>query len=127
VAAAYNLVMMLALGLLYIRYSDAILGFFDSTPAVLQVGREYLGIVALSYAFLGVGVVLSQAMTGAGATLSSLVLDGVLLLGHHPAHGVRGGGHPRFTAREPLLGHRAGQRGQRPRLRRVLRHRRVSP
>jgi putative MATE family efflux protein len=81
VAAAYNLVMMLALGLLYIRYSDAILGFFDSTPAVLQVGREYLGIVALSYAFLGVGVVLSQAMTGAGATLSSLVLDGVLLLG----------------------------------------------
>jgi len=28
-----------------------------------------------------VGVVLSQAMTGAGATLSSLVLDGVLLLG----------------------------------------------
>lgn len=81
IAAAYNLALMLGLGLLYIHYSDAILGFFDSTPAVLAVGREYLGIVALSYAFLGVGVVLSQAMTGAGATLSSLVLDCVLLLG----------------------------------------------
>ena len=81
VAAAYNLAMMLALGALYIRYSDAILGFFDSSPSVLAIGHEYLTIVAFSYAFLGVGVVLSQAMTGAGATLSSLVLDTLTLGG----------------------------------------------
>ena len=80
-AAAYDLALMLGLGALYILYADAIVGFFDDSLEVLGVGREYLGIVAYSYAFLGVGVVLSQAMTGAGATLSSLVLDAILLLG----------------------------------------------
>ncbi|MCA9574743.1 MAG: MATE family efflux transporter [Polyangiales bacterium] len=81
IAAGYNLAMMLALAALYVRYSDALLGIFDTTPAVLAIGHEYLSIVAFSYAFLGVGVVLSQAMTGAGATLSSLVLDAASLLG----------------------------------------------
>lgn len=80
VAALYNLALMVLLAGLYIGFSDAIVGFFDDEPAVLAVGREYLRTVALSYGVLGIGLVLSQAMTGAGATLSSFVLDAMVLV-----------------------------------------------
>ena len=81
VAAGYNFVLMLGLLAAYIVFAEAIIGFFDNSPKVLAVGREYLTIVGLSYGFVGVGVVLSQAMTGAGATFSSMLIDsGVLLL-----------------------------------------------
>jgi Na+-driven multidrug efflux pump len=72
---------MMVLGLAYVRYADVLVGLFDDTPSVLFVGREYLYAVAWSYVALGVGLVLSQAMTGAGATLSSMVLDVLVLLG----------------------------------------------
>ncbi|MCA9531149.1 MAG: MATE family efflux transporter [Myxococcales bacterium] len=80
VCAAYNFVAMVALALLYLAFARQLVGFFDPRPEVVAIGREYLDAVALSYALLGIGLVLSQAMTGAGATLSSLVLDAVVVL-----------------------------------------------
>lgn len=81
VAAFYSAaVMILLIGGLQ-AFGAAGIAFFDSTEAVVDTGLEYLAIVGLSYVFLGVGVVLSQAMTGAGATLQSMLIDsGVLLL-----------------------------------------------
>ncbi|MEM9069484.1 MAG: MATE family efflux transporter [Myxococcota bacterium] len=79
VASALNLVMMLGLAFVYVTYANPIMGFFDPDPRVISVGREYLQIVAYSYGLLGVGVVLSQAMAGAGATLQSLVVDTLVL------------------------------------------------
>ena len=49
--------------------------------AVVNAGIDYLWIVGSTYAFLGVGVVLSSALSGAGATRTSLVVDVVVLLG----------------------------------------------
>lgn len=80
VAAAFNFGLTTLLVVLYLVFAGPIIGFFDDSPAVLAAGKEYLRIVGLSYGFLGVGVVLSQAMTGAGATLASLVLDAIVLL-----------------------------------------------
>lgn len=80
-AAAFNTLFMLALTALYLAFAPQIVGFFDSEPRVLAVGEEYLWRVGLTYAVLGVGVVLSQAMTGAGATLPSLVIDLIGVLG----------------------------------------------
>jgi putative MATE family efflux protein len=80
-AAGLNTVCMLGLTALYLRFAPQILGFFDADPAVLAAGEDYLWRVGLTYAVLGVGLVLSQAMTGAGATLPSLVLDLFGLLG----------------------------------------------
>jgi putative MATE family efflux protein len=86
VAALYNFGLMLALLWLYTAEAEAIVGFFDESPQVLAIGREYLQIVGLSYGFIGVGIVLSQAMTGAGATFSSMVIDsGILILVVVPA------------------------------------------
>ena len=79
VATIYDVLLTLGLAALYIFFADELIGFFDPSPEVLLVGREYLQAVALSYAFLGGAIVLSQSMTGAGATLSSLVLDTVVV------------------------------------------------
>jgi putative MATE family efflux protein len=80
-AAGFNAAFMVALTALYLVFSRPIMGFFDDSPAVLAAGDEYLWRVGATYAVLGVGVVLSQAMSGAGATLPSLVLDAAVLLG----------------------------------------------
>ena len=85
-AAGFNFALMLALAFVYVRFAEPIISFFDDDPRVLAVGEEYLGLVAYTYALLGVAVVLSQAMTGAGATLESLLVDAaVLALGVLPA------------------------------------------
>ncbi len=79
-AAAYNFVLMLGLVWLYLAKSDTIVGFFDDGPTTLAVGREYFRTVGLTYGLVGVAVVLSQAINGAGATLSSLVVDALVLM-----------------------------------------------
>ncbi len=80
IAAGYNVILMCGLTAVFIYFAGPIVGFFDAAPSVLGVGREYLTTVGLTYCAIGVGVVLSQGMTGAGATLSSLVLDAAVLL-----------------------------------------------
>jgi putative MATE family efflux protein len=79
-AAAYNFVLMLGLVWLYLAHSDTIVGFFDDGETTLEVGREYFRTVGLTYGLVGVAVVLSQAINGAGATLSSLVVDALVLM-----------------------------------------------
>ena len=79
-AAAYNFGLMLFLVWIYLVHSDSIVGFFDDGPTTLAVGREYFRTVGLTYGLVGVAVVLSQAINGAGATLSSLVVDALVLM-----------------------------------------------
>jgi len=79
-AAGYNLLFMVAIVLVYLVFAEGIISVFDDTPVVIEVGREYIRIIAVTYAFLGVAVVISQALSGAGATLSSFAIDSVVLL-----------------------------------------------
>jgi putative MATE family efflux protein len=79
-AALYNFVLMLFLVWLYLAHSDTIVGFFDDGETTLAVGREYFRTVGLTYGLVGVAVVLSQAINGAGATLSSLLVDALVLM-----------------------------------------------
>jgi putative MATE family efflux protein len=86
IAALYNAVLTAVMVGLFIEYSDSILGFFEKSPPVLEAGREYLRYVAPSYVMVAIGVVLSQSLSGAGATFASLVLDAsVLIFGVIPA------------------------------------------
>jgi Na+-driven multidrug efflux pump len=80
IAAVYNLAFTAGLVALYFAYMTEIIGFFDDSAAVLAVARQYVMWVAPSYCLLALAVVLSQAMNGAGATLSSMMLDSGLLL-----------------------------------------------
>lgn len=80
-SAAYNLALMAGLAAVYVGLAEPLVAFFDPTDAVVAIGAEYLRVVAASYTMLGVGLVLSQAISGAGQTLPVLALDGVVLVG----------------------------------------------
>ena len=80
-AAGYNVLLMIGLASFYLVYAPGIIGFFNDAPQVIDIGREYLRIVGVTYAFIGIAAVLSSGLSGAGATLSSFLIDAVVLLG----------------------------------------------
>lgn len=75
IASFYNVFAMLALALAYYQWGGSIVAFFDDDPRVLEVALGYLAVIAPSYLALGVGIVLGSAMTGAGATRTTLAID----------------------------------------------------
>lgn len=74
-AAIYNLTAMILLVLVYGRFGPAVVMFFDEDPHVVIVALGYLLMVAPSYLALGFGIVLGSAMTGAGATRITMLID----------------------------------------------------
>ena len=79
-AAAFNAVVMFALALAFHRAGRSIVAFFDDDPEVVSLAVGYLDVVVWSYLGLGTGVVLGNAITGAGATRTTLVTDLVVIL-----------------------------------------------
>lgn|GEM_PF-270381 len=79
-ACLFNAAVMGLTLLIYLTYAEEIIGIFDDTPSVMSAGVEYLKIVGSSYALLGVAIVVSQALSGAGATLSSFIIDAFVVI-----------------------------------------------
>jgi Na+-driven multidrug efflux pump len=85
-AALYNGALMIGIAIAYHRWGPAIVAFFDSDPRVVAVAVSYVNIVSWSYVGLGTGVVLGSAITGAGATRTTLMTDlAVVMLVQVPA------------------------------------------
>ncbi len=80
IAAGYDALAMALLAWAAVRWAVPILGFFDPTPAVIAIGREYLGVVAFSYVGYGAAIVLGNAYAGFGATRVTLRLDLLVVL-----------------------------------------------
>ena len=59
---------------------DLVVAIFDPSPEVVAIGVEHAHALGWSYAALGAGVVLSQVLAGAGATLQSFLLDVAILV-----------------------------------------------
>ena len=75
ISAAYNVVMMALLALVFAFHGGTVVAFFDADPVVVSTAVGYLSVVAPSYVALGVGIVLGSAITGAGATRLTLLVD----------------------------------------------------
>lgn len=60
---------------------EAVLRVFDADDAPVAIALEYLRVVAPSWIALGFGVVLGNAMAGAGATRSTMAIDLAVILG----------------------------------------------
>jgi Na+-driven multidrug efflux pump len=83
--AVYDAVTNVALIALIFHAGQAILSIFDDDPAPVGIALDYLKVVAPSYIGLGVGVVLGNAMAGAGATRTTMWIDvGVILFFQFP-------------------------------------------
>jgi putative MATE family efflux protein len=79
-AAACNAAMMVLFAWGGLSFGQHFIEYFDRTPRVVEASMGYLRWVILSYPALGLGIVLSSAVQGAGATRLSLRLD-LLVIG----------------------------------------------
>lgn len=74
-AAAYDAVFMLGIAVAYQLAAEPIVRFFDPDPRVVEIALGYLRVISWGYVGLGTGIVLGSAITGAGATKTTLVVD----------------------------------------------------
>ena len=65
---------------LVFAYGEAILHVFDDEVGPVAIALQYLHVVAPSYVALGVGIVLGNAMAGAGATRTTFAIDAAVIL-----------------------------------------------
>ncbi|WP_394972289.1 MATE family efflux transporter [uncultured Croceitalea sp.] len=64
----YNAIFMGTVSLLYLIFAKQIVGWFNTTPSVVENGALCLQIIALGYIFYAYGMVVTQAFNGAGDT-----------------------------------------------------------
>jgi len=69
-AAWYNMGFLALVALFFFVFAPELVGLFDQNPAVLKTGVECLQILCLGYVFFGFGMVMSQALNGAGDTVT---------------------------------------------------------
>jgi putative MATE family efflux protein len=80
VTVGYDTVTNILLIAFVFAYGEAILRVFDDEAAPVAIALQYLQVVAPSYVALGVGIVLGNAMAGAGATRTTFAIDAVVIL-----------------------------------------------
>lgn len=71
----YNLALMVALGLALIVFADPLIGLFSPSAEVHRIGVHSLRIMAAGYGFFAVGMVMVQAINGAGDTDTPMVIN----------------------------------------------------
>lgn len=68
IAGLYNTIVLTAAGVLLAVFSSGIARLFTSDPAVIPYATNALRMIAIGFPFYGWGMVVSQAMNGAGDT-----------------------------------------------------------
>lgn len=79
-AAGYDAITNVLLIIAIFQWAGPILRVFDDDPGPVGIAIDYLRIVAPSYVALGVGIVLGNAMSGAGATRTTFTIDALVIL-----------------------------------------------
>lgn len=74
-AARYNALFMLVLGVLLIIFAPSIVTLFSSDPEILRYGTSCLRILGLGYPMYAVGMIIIQALNGAGDTRTPSALN----------------------------------------------------
>lgn len=66
--ARYNMIFMATVAVILLVFAEGIIRLFTVEPAVVEIGRDSLRIIALGYPLFALGMVLTQAFNGAGDT-----------------------------------------------------------
>lgn len=80
VTSVYDAITNVILVLLVFKWGEGMLRVFDDQDGPVAIALDYLYVVAPSYLALGTGIVLGNAMTGAGATRTTAVIDALVIL-----------------------------------------------
>lgn len=68
IAGFYNMLFLAVIGLLFILFAEPIAGIFTTEPAVLAYAASCLRTVSFGFLFYAYGMVLTNALNGAGDT-----------------------------------------------------------
>jgi Na+-driven multidrug efflux pump len=79
-AGSYDAITNIVLLALIYRWGEPILRLFGGETTAVAIGLDYLHVVAPSYFALGLGIVLGNAMAGAGATRTTFALDALVIV-----------------------------------------------
>jgi putative MATE family efflux protein len=74
-AALYNMLLLAAVGVVFVALSPAIVAAFTQDPAVAPLATTGLRIISAGFPFYACGYVLTQAFNGAGDTLTPTLLN----------------------------------------------------
>ena len=74
-AAKYNFVFMTLVGFSMVAAAATITGLFSSDPEVIYYGANCLRILGLGFPIYAVGLILTQALNGAGDTFTPTVIN----------------------------------------------------
>lgn len=74
-AAHFNMIFMAVVCVVYVAFAPALIGFFTQEPTALASGTLALRIIGCGYVMFGYGMVISQAINGAGDTYTPTVLN----------------------------------------------------
>lgn len=73
--ARYNAIFMGGVMLLFLFLSNPIIRFFSNDPEVVAYGARSLQIFGAGYIFYGIGMVMTQALNGAGDTKTPTIIN----------------------------------------------------
>ncbi|MBO0931700.1 MATE family efflux transporter [Fibrella aquatilis] len=74
-AAFCNLLFLTPIGLLLYVFAENVVGIFSHDVAVLTIGAQSLRIFCLGFVFMAYGMVVTQALNGAGDTRSPMLIN----------------------------------------------------
>ena len=74
-ASRYNVIFMSGMGVLIVALAPAISGLFSSDPEVVRYGSNCLRILGLGFPMYAVGMIITQALNGAGDTFTPTVIN----------------------------------------------------
>jgi putative MATE family efflux protein len=74
-AARYNAAFLTFAGIFLLVFAQTITGWFTSAPDVLRIGTSCLQILGIGFPMYAVGMVIVQAMNGAGDTKTPMTLN----------------------------------------------------
>lgn len=74
-AGFFNMIFMGIVGIVYVSAAPFFIGLFTQDPGALQAGSLALRILAGGYIFYGYGMILAQAINGAGDTKTPTLLN----------------------------------------------------
>ncbi len=75
ITAKYNAIFMSFVMILFLFFSNPIIRLFTSDEAVIAYGALSLQIIGSAYIFYGIGMVMTQALNGAGDTRTPTVIN----------------------------------------------------
>lgn len=79
ITGSVAMMMLACFAMLFYIFARPLIRIFNNDQEVIRIGINCLRIIAVSYLFNGLGVVLSRSFMGAGDTLSPFVINGLTL------------------------------------------------